>query len=323
MQRRALSDDQNAVPHLGGSGHAAAHGAGRERNAARGLSGRGRRRFAAPLPASGSCAGPSRRGQPRGHDLRPCRFTISRAPRCWRSPASGRCTKCRVPRQFWKDLPSHWQGCSLEQRTIFSSTSTCPLHPAPSFIGASISFATLLALALGVSADAFAVAVGRGLLMRRLELRQLAALAFTFGGFQALMPLIGYSLSAPLLDRIARFGPWIAAGVLAAVAAKMIVEALSAHRHDAPRVLHWPGLIALGLATSIDALAVGISLVAVDVDVLAAALVIGTTTLLLTVAGAVLGQRLGSASRRPAELAGGLMLLGIAVQILVQPGRSG
>lgn len=176
---------------------------------------------------------------------------------------------------------------------------------------------TLFLLALGVSADAFAVAVGRGLVMKRLEVRELLALAATFGAFQAVMPLIGHSLGAVLLDRLAGWGPMIGAGLLAAVGLKMLFEAFSTPEDDErSRCLPWKALLLLGIATSIDALAVGVSLSVVSVDLLAAVALIGATTFLLTGVGVALGQRLGAWSRRPAEIAGSVVLLLLAVHLV-------
>ncbi len=177
----------------------------------------------------------------------------------------------------------------------------------------------MLLLALGVSADAFAVAVGRGLAMRRLDLGQTAALALTFGVFQAVMPLLGHALGEGLLARLSRYDGWIGAALLAAVGGKMLLEALADDEARGPRRLPWTELLALGVATSIDALAVGVSLVAVEVDIVRAAALIGVTTLALTVAGAVVGQRIGGVLRRPAEIAGAVVLLVLAVVVLTAP----
>ncbi len=181
--------------------------------------------------------------------------------------------------------------------------------------------ATLLLIAFGVSADAFAVAVGKGLGMRRLQLRTAATLAVAFGLAQGLMPVLGWLLGTQLADAIVELDHWIAFGLLAFVGARMVREALRSDRGDDPAPgaggLQVRELLLLSVATSIDALAVGISFAFLDVSILAAASLIGGVTLVLSFAGVVIGQRAGARFRRPAEVAGGLVLIGIGLKILL------
>lgn len=176
---------------------------------------------------------------------------------------------------------------------------------------------TLLLIALGVSADAFAVALGKGLSMRRLRLRDAGLLAVTFGAFQGVMPVIGWLLGSGLADHIAAVDHWVAFGLLAVIGGKMLWEAYQADHVDADTGLTARELLVLGLATSIDALAVGVSLAFLKVDLAAAALTIGVVTALVTFAGAVIGHRVGLRLRRPAEIAGGAILIVIGVKILL------
>ncbi len=187
-----------------------------------------------------------------------------------------------------------------------------------------MSTVTLLIIALGVSADAFAVAVGKGLSMPRLHLRTAASIAIAFGLAQALMPLFGWLLGTQLEQFITPVDHWVAFGLLALVGGRMLREAL--HSEDLPgegtragnvMLVRPRELLVLAVATSIDALAVGISLALVEVNIVAAVIVIGAVTCALSFAGVALGQRAGARFRGPAEIAGGLVLIGIGVKILL------
>jgi len=173
-------------------------------------------------------------------------------------------------------------------------------------------------LALGVSADAFAVSLGKGLHMRAFNYRNALAIALTFGLFQAVMPVIGWLLGASFAQYIVDFDHWIAFGLLALIGGKMLFDAFSTQKEepDAER-LRIRELLLLGLATSIDALAVGISLAFLDVSIVAASITIGVTTFVLSFAGVALGHRVGNRFRGPAEIAGGVILIGIGVKILI------
>lgn len=175
---------------------------------------------------------------------------------------------------------------------------------------------TLQLLAVGLSADAFAVAVGKGLGMRRLDLRAAASLALTFGLFQAVMPLLGWGLGAQLAPYIASFDHWIAFGLLTLVGGKMLQQA----RRGGPpaaRGVAVRELLLLGVATSIDALAVGLSFALLRVHIGRAVALIGVTTLALTLLGVVVGFRLGARLRGPAEAVGGLVLIAVGVRIVL------
>lgn len=188
-----------------------------------------------------------------------------------------------------------------------------------------MSTVTLLIIALGVSADAFAVAVGKGLGMPRLHLRTAASIAIAFGLAQALMPLFGWLLGTQLDQFITPVDHWVAFGLLALVGGRMLREAL--RPEDLPgegtgasnvvTLVSPRELLVLAVATSIDALAVGISLALVEVNIVAAVIVIGAVTGVLSFAGVALGQRAGARFRGPAEIAGGLVLVGIGVKILL------
>ena len=183
-----------------------------------------------------------------------------------------------------------------------------------------MTFLPLLLIALGVSADAFAVALTKGLHMRRFNLRHAVIIAFTFGLFQAVMPLVGWLLGTQFARYITEFDHWVAFGLLLLVGGKMLWEAFSAHEdteRDFDR-LDVRQLIVLAVATSIDALAVGITFAFVEVSIGWAVALIGVTTAVLAFVGVVVGRRVGARFGKPAEIVGGVVLILIGTRILLQ-----
>jgi putative Mn2+ efflux pump MntP len=178
---------------------------------------------------------------------------------------------------------------------------------------------TLLLVALGVSADAFAVALGKGLHLRRLSVRDAGAIAVSFGLFQGLMPVLGWLLGSGLRGYITEIDHWVAFGLLAAIGGRMLHEALDPGRDDDEDEDHigLRELLVLSVATSIDALAVGISFAFLDVSIVLAAVIIALVTAVLSLAAVVIGHRAGVRFRGPAEIAGGLILIFIGVRILL------
>lgn len=178
----------------------------------------------------------------------------------------------------------------------------------------------LLLLAVGLSMDAFAVSICKGLAMKHADLKSQAVCGLWFGGFQALMPLVGFYLGAMFAEAIERFDHWVAFGLLALIGFNMLREALSKEDdepHDAD--LSVKTMFVLAIATSIDALAVGISLaMAGDVDILMAVTLIGGTTFLLSAAGVKVGNVFGSRYEKKAEAAGGVILLLLGLKILLE-----
>jgi len=182
-----------------------------------------------------------------------------------------------------------------------------------------MTFWPLMLISIGVSADAFAVALGKGLHLRRFNLVNAAIIAVTFGLFQALMPLIGYFLGTRFADYIVDVDHWIAFALLSAVGAKMLWEAFSSHEDTEKDVdsINFRELLVLPIATSIDALAVGITFAFLpNVSIVPAVTMIGVTTLLISFAGVLIGHRVGIRFGKPAEIAGGVILILIGVRIL-------
>lgn len=182
--------------------------------------------------------------------------------------------------------------------------------------------AELLLTAVGVSMDAFAVAVCRGLGMRRLNLRTAAVLALFFGVFQALMPLIGWALGSQLMWLISPVDHWVAFALLALIGGKMLWEAVRGEGEDAgegdAERIDLREFLLLAIATSIDALAVGISFAALAVDVAPAVTLIGVTTFCFSFVGVAVGHFFGARWERPAGVVGGVVLVLLGFKILLE-----
>jgi len=182
-----------------------------------------------------------------------------------------------------------------------------------------LSLIVLLLTAAGLAADAFAVSVGKGMHLRAFAWKPALALAITFGAFQALMPVIGWALGSTLAGSIVAYDHWIAFGLLAAIGAKMMWDSrgVTDEGREARPPIRVRELLLLGVATSIDALAVGVSLAFLDVSITGAAVTIGLVTAALSLLGVWLGHYAGRRLSSCAELIGGLVLIGIGIKILV------
>ena len=177
-------------------------------------------------------------------------------------------------------------------------------------------------IAVGLSMDAFAVSVCRGLGMRTLNLRTAVVLALFFGGFQALMPLIGWALGSQLMWLIEPVDHWVAFGLLAFIGGKMLWEAFHEDDEgcaceDTSRV-DLREFLVLAIATSIDALAAGISFAALSVDIASTVALIGVVTFGLSLAGVVVGHFFGARYERPASVVGGVVLILIGLKVLLE-----
>lgn len=180
---------------------------------------------------------------------------------------------------------------------------------------------TVILIGVGVSADAFAAALVLGVRMKAVRYRQVLTVAGVFAAFQIAMPLLGWLLASWFATYLAPVDHWIAFALLAVIGINMIREAFvpSTESHGSLRdELAIGRLLLLGLATSIDALAVGVSLTVMDAPMVEAVVVFGVTTFVFSAVALPLGQRAGLAFRRPAEAIGGLVLLVIGARILVE-----
>lgn len=179
----------------------------------------------------------------------------------------------------------------------------------------------VLLIAVGLSMDALAVAIGRGAVLTGAErMRGALAMALAFGAFQALMPVAGWFLGSAFAGYIEAIDHWIAFLLLAGIGGRMIYEAVSGHGDEERPDLSVRVLLLLAVATSIDALAVGIGLRLADpaTPILVAAGLIGTVTFGFSLAGGLLGSRLGERFGRTMEAVGGAVLIGIGLRILLE-----
>jgi len=177
---------------------------------------------------------------------------------------------------------------------------------------------TLAGIALGLAMDAFAVAIATGIVLGTVSPRQTFRLAWHFGLFQFLMPVVGWMAGLSVERFLSAYDHWLAFGLLAGLGGKMIYEALKGEgREEAGRdPTRGVSLVVLSVATSVDALAVGLSLGVLRVGIWYPAVVIGIVACSLTAAGLHLGRRIGETAGRRMEVVGGAILVGIGVKIL-------
>ena len=184
-----------------------------------------------------------------------------------------------------------------------------------------MSFVVVLGLAVALAMDCFAITLGLACGARGLTIKQAVRMAAYFGGFQFVMPIAGWLAGDRLLRTIEYFDHWVAFGLLALIGGRMIWESLKMKDEEKacrPDQTRGKRLLILALATSIDALAVGLSLGVVRTGILYPAAVIGATSFVLTIVGAKLGPVVGRLVGKRAELAGGLILIGIGAKILIE-----
>ena len=180
----------------------------------------------------------------------------------------------------------------------------------------------LVLIAIGLSMDAFAVALCKGLGMRRINYGHALVIALFFGAFQGVMPLAGWFLGTQFAGYIMPVDHWVAFALLAYIGGKMIWDALHEDGEGAAcevdQSLDVKELLIMAVATSIDALAVGITFAFLQVDILPAVLLIAGITFGLSLAGVVIGNRFGNRFQKKAEIAGGVVLVLIGVKILLE-----
>ena len=176
----------------------------------------------------------------------------------------------------------------------------------------------LFVIALGLSMDAFAVSICKGLSVRRCTPRHMLICGLYFGVFQALMPLIGYFLGSQFESLVTAIAPYIAFALLAFIGANMIREARSDEEESIDDDFSMKAMIPLAIATSIDALAVGVSFAFLQVDIVPAVAFIGVTTFVCCVIGVKVGSLFGNKYQARAELFGGVVLILMGVKILLE-----
>lgn len=176
----------------------------------------------------------------------------------------------------------------------------------------------LFLIAVGLSMDAFAVSVCKGLAMPKCTFKKAAIVGLWFGGFQALMPAIGYVLGAQFQEAIASIDHWIAFVLLALIGGNMIHEALDNDEEEADASLNVKTMFLLAVATSIDALAIGITFAFLKVNIIPAVCFIGIVTFIISFAGVKIGNVFGSRYKNKAEIVGGIILILLGLKILLE-----
>lgn len=176
----------------------------------------------------------------------------------------------------------------------------------------------LILLSIGLGMDAFAVSVCKGISMKKMNWKKACIIGLYFGGFQAIMPVIGYFFGSSFESIITNIDHWIAFILLAIIGAKMIQEAFQKEEEEYNEDISVKTMIVLSIATSIDALAVGITFAFLKVNLLLAITLIGTITFILSVIGTKIGNRFRDKYKSKAELAGGIILIIIGLKILLE-----
>ena len=176
----------------------------------------------------------------------------------------------------------------------------------------------LFILAVGLSMDAFAVSICKGLAGGKVGAREMGLAGIWFGGFQALMPVPGYILGASFADYITAFDHWIAFVLLALIGGNMIKEALGKEEDSMDGSMGFKTMLLLAIATSIDALAVGVTFAFLDVSIIPAISFIGVVTFVLSAIGVKAGSLFGYKYKSKAELCGGIILILLGIKILLE-----
>lgn len=183
-----------------------------------------------------------------------------------------------------------------------------------------MSLLEIFLIGIGLSMDAFAVSICKGLSLKTFSIKHALIVGLYFGGFQALMPLLGYGLGVSFRDQIESFDHWVAFILLVLIGINMIREALSGEEgeDECCPCFNLKVMLVLAIATSIDALAVGVTFAFLGINILLAIAIIGATTLIISIMGVKLGNMFGTRYKSRAELLGGSILILIGVKILLE-----
>lgn len=184
-----------------------------------------------------------------------------------------------------------------------------------------MSLIELLLIGIGLAMDAFAVSICKGLAMSKINYKKAIVIAGFFGVFQAAMPFIGYYLGLSFSDKISAIDHWIAFVLLVLIGANMVKESMSKEEEEAgckDESLRLGDLIMLSIATSIDALAIGVTFAFFEVSIVPAVSIIGIVTFIICIIGVKVGNVFGERYRSKAELAGGIILIVMGIKILVE-----
>jgi len=176
----------------------------------------------------------------------------------------------------------------------------------------------ILLIAFGLAMDAFAVSIANGITIKHQRINNALKIGLFFGSFQAMMPLIGWLAGLRLTDFISGFDHWVAFGLLSLIGGKMIYESTKIGDNKEIRSLNLFALFLLSIATSIDALAVGLSFAFLKISIATPIVVIGIVTFILSFLGVLVGNKLGHFFENKMEFLGGLILIGIGIKILIE-----
>ena len=177
---------------------------------------------------------------------------------------------------------------------------------------------TVLLIAGGLAMDAFAVSIAHGMTLQNRRVSSGLIIAGSFGAFQAFMPVLGWLAGLSFIELISGFDHWLAFGLLALIGGKMVYSAIGNPKEEKETKLTAPALLILSLATSIDALAVGLSFSLLRISITTPAIVIGVVTFLLSFTGFSFGNKLGKLLERKVQAIGGIVLIAIGIKILLE-----
>lgn len=187
-----------------------------------------------------------------------------------------------------------------------------------------MSYIEILLVGIGLSMDAFAASICQGLSMKKLSIKSMLIIGLFFGGFQALMPTVGFFLGTQFEAYIVSIDHWVAFALLSFIGGKMLFDVIKGEddgdeiNEEKEYKLDIKNIAVLAVATSIDALAVGISMAFLSVDIISAASMIGVTTFVISSAGVVIGHKFGTKYKDKATMVGGVILILIGVKILLE-----
>lgn len=181
-----------------------------------------------------------------------------------------------------------------------------------------MSFIEILLIGISLAADAFAVSVCKGLSLKKFDIKKGLIVGIYFGIFQGLMPVIGYLLGTTFKDLITNIDHWIAFVLLGTIGANMIREALSNDEETCNDKVNFKTMFPLSIATSIDALAIGITFSFLKTNIIISSIIITTTTFILSTLGVIIGHKFGTKYKSKAEFIGGLILIIMGIKILLE-----
>ena len=186
--------------------------------------------------------------------------------------------------------------------------------------GLVMSFIALVFVAVGLAMDAFTVSIAKGISLKKATMPQATKVALFFGGFQALMPLLGWLFGLSFEQYIKAFDHWIALILLTLIGGKMLYESFKGEDEEEDEVdpLNTRSLVVLAIATSIDALAVGVTFAFLDVNIIPSIALIGIITFFITFAGVIIGNKVGEYLKNYAEIVGGIILILIGISIFLE-----